>query len=108
VATLSKVEQSRVMQELQLKHRAELAEQAQRIKDAMLRRQEENLMSESAVQQMSKPCPRCLTAIARDGGCRHMTCTRCHFEFFWCCLRAFRDRDQERAHLQDPVCNRIQ
>ncbi len=34
----------------------------------------------------SRPCPRCLTPIQRNQGCRHMTC-RCGHEFCWHCLR---------------------
>jgi len=32
-----------------------------------------------------KPCPQCRTPIAKDDGCNHMTCQRCHYEFCWMC-----------------------
>ncbi|KAF0684998.1 Aste57867_23027 [Aphanomyces stellatus] len=30
-------------------------------------------------------CPNCTWAIEKNGGCKHMTCTRCSFEFCWYC-----------------------
>jgi ariadne-1 len=35
--------------------------------------------------------------IERNGGCMHMTC-RCGHEFFWCCLRAYRNESEAREH----------
>jgi hypothetical protein len=36
------------------------------------------------------------------------TCTQCQHEFFWCCSRSYRDKEQARAHLKDPECDKIQ
>ena len=33
----------------------------------------------------SKRCPKCRYIIEKDGGCNHMTCRKCSFEFHWCC-----------------------
>jgi hypothetical protein len=33
-----------------------------------------------------KKCPTCLTPIMKSGGCRHMTCTACAFQYCWFCL----------------------
>ncbi|KAH9111577.1 hypothetical protein LEN26_001931 [Aphanomyces euteiches] len=30
-------------------------------------------------------CPNCTWAIEKDGGCKHMTCSRCSYEFCWYC-----------------------
>ncbi|RQM20400.1 hypothetical protein B5M09_012109 [Aphanomyces astaci] len=30
-------------------------------------------------------CPNCTWAIEKTGGCKHMSCTRCSFEFCWYC-----------------------
>ena len=30
-----------------------------------------------------KPCPNCTVPIFKDGGCNHMHCTRCGYEFCW-------------------------
>jgi len=36
-----------------------------------------------------KSCPKCRAPIIRDGGCNHMTCGRCHYEFCWMCKRRY-------------------
>jgi hypothetical protein len=47
---------------------------------------------------VTKDCPQCSATIEKDGGCLHMTCVVCQHEFFWCCLRPYRDPDQAREH----------
>jgi hypothetical protein len=37
----------------------------------------------------TRVCPSCKSTIFRDGGCNHMTCTRCRFEFCWLCEGAW-------------------
>lgn len=37
----------------------------------------------------SKRCPRCRFVIEKDGGCSHMTCSRCSHEFHWCCGQSY-------------------
>ena len=32
-----------------------------------------------------KRCPNCYYIIEKDGGCNHMQCRKCSFEFYWCC-----------------------
>jgi hypothetical protein len=53
-----------------------------------------------------KRCPKCATPTEKNGGCFHMTCVQCRHEYFWCCLRAYRDQDEHRAHDQDRSCDR--
>jgi len=33
-----------------------------------------------------EPCPRCGVMISKNGGCEHMVCGRCKYEFCWLCL----------------------
>jgi len=34
----------------------------------------------------TKPCPACHVPICKNGGCSHMRCSRCNYEFCWFCL----------------------
>ncbi|KAK3739853.1 hypothetical protein QZH41_009099 [Actinostola sp. cb2023] len=36
-----------------------------------------------------KRCPRCQYPIEKDGGCPHMMCSKCQFDFCWICGGAF-------------------
>lgn len=49
-----------------------------------------------------KACPRCQTDIVKDGGCNHMTCTRCGGHICWVCMQMFADEDSGKgvyAHM---------
>ena len=46
------------------------------------------------LEAWTKKCPRCLVAIEKTGGCSHMTCKCCHFEFCWSCLHDFHDHSE--------------
>ena len=37
------------------------------------------------IKVMTKPCPKCRIPTERDGGCMHMECTRCNFQWCWLC-----------------------
>lgn len=34
----------------------------------------------------TRECPKCHATIEKDGGCNHMVCKRCRFDFCWVCL----------------------
>ncbi|KZZ97002.1 RING finger domain-containing protein [Ascosphaera apis ARSEF 7405] len=34
----------------------------------------------------TKECPRCQSTIEKNGGCNHMTCRKCKYEFCWMCM----------------------
>ena len=62
-------------------------------------------LSEQELTMNTRPCPKCGRRTYRDGGCRHMTCL-CGHEYFWCCLRAYRDPEQAREHRRDNECEK--
>jgi ariadne-1 len=37
----------------------------------------------------AKECPMCHSAIEKDGGCNHIVCKQCKFDFCWVCLTAW-------------------
>jgi hypothetical protein len=43
----------------------------------------DNAASEAEVRRIAQPCSRCGVLTYRDGGCPHMTCTRCGHHWNW-------------------------
>jgi hypothetical protein len=68
------------------------------------------LLSQSAQEQLSyehwskdkdtRKCPCCGEGLEKSGGCKHMTCFRCKYDFCWDCLCEW---SQHRGH--GGVCN---
>ena len=40
------------------------------------------------------PCPNCTIYIEKTGGCDHMTCKTCGYEFCWECLQSYRNHNE--------------
>eukprot|EP01113_Clastostelium_recurvatum_P026950 TRINITY_DN3240_c0_g1_i2.p1 TRINITY_DN3240_c0_g1~~TRINITY_DN3240_c0_g1_i2.p1 ORF type:complete len:524 (-),score=137.32 TRINITY_DN3240_c0_g1_i2:50-1435(-) len=38
----------------------------------------------------TKPCPKCQSSIEKNGGCNHMSCSRCKHQFCWLCLELYK------------------
>ncbi|WVO12476.1 hypothetical protein L204_100076 [Cryptococcus depauperatus] len=38
------------------------------------------------LQANTKECPKCGSTIEKSGGCNHMTCKKCKYEFCWVCM----------------------
>jgi hypothetical protein len=51
-----------------------------------------------------KLCPTCKTIIFKDGGCNHMTCSRCRQDFCWLCNRKF---TRSERYVQHAGCNQF-
>jgi len=46
-------------------------------------------------------CPKCNTSIEKNGGCNHMICRQCTYEFCWVCLREW------KGHSDYYSCSKI-
>ncbi len=47
------------------------------------------LESSEFIAANTKPCPKCAAATEKNGGCNHMTCRSCRFEWCWLCLKPY-------------------
>lgn len=43
------------------------------------------------------PCPQCSVPIRKAGGCSHMTCKKCAYEFCWTCEQNFQKHSTEQC-----------
>jgi len=50
----------------------------------------------------TKDCPRCSVPVEKNGGCNHMTCRNCGYEWCWLCLRPW------KGHNDYYTCNRFE
>lgn len=42
-------------------------------------------MNEIYKEIYTEKCPKCYIPISKNGGCMHMTCSTCKYEFCWMC-----------------------
>ncbi|CAD8050632.1 unnamed protein product [Paramecium sonneborni] len=40
-------------------------------------------------QEKIQRCPKCKIIVQKEGGCNHMTCKRCQYQFCWICRRKY-------------------
>lgn len=43
----------------------------------------------------TKPCPECYASIEKSGGCNHMRCFKCKYEFCWMCMGSWKKHATE-------------
>ena len=41
--------------------------------------------SQKAIEKFTKQCPNCNVPVEKRGGCNHMNCIMCHFDWHWNC-----------------------
>lgn len=51
------------------------------------------------IQSNTKDCPKCHAIIEKNGGCNHMSCTACSYQFCWLCLGAW------QSHTNNYRCD---
>ncbi|KAJ1964422.1 hypothetical protein GGI12_001439 [Dipsacomyces acuminosporus] len=54
------------------------------------------------IKAHTKECTKCKATIEKNGGCNHMTCRECHYEFCWVCMGPWSEHGQ--TYYQ---CNRF-
>ncbi|ORY95727.1 putative ariadne-1 protein-like protein [Syncephalastrum racemosum] len=72
-----------------------------RLAKAWLKKCEDDSETANWITTHTKDCPRCSSAIEKNGGCNHMLCRKCRHEFCWVCYESWYD------HNRTPhSCNR--
>ncbi|KAJ9081901.1 hypothetical protein DSO57_1010111 [Entomophthora muscae] len=56
---------------------------------AWLKKTQDDSETSNWILSNTKECPECHSAIEKNGGCRHMTCRKCKFEFCWICMEVW-------------------
>ncbi len=50
----------------------------------------------------TKGCPKCTVAVEKNGGCNHMTCRQCGYEWCWMCMKIW------KGHNDFYACQRYE
>ncbi|CAI2371010.1 unnamed protein product [Moneuplotes crassus] len=81
----------------------------EKVQTSYLRRMQEGVTGlikeldlKSYLNQMltANACPKCEEVIWKDGGCKHMMCKKCNYEFCWFCLGAY----PRYEHTEPMLC----
>lgn len=68
-----------------------------------IKRCEDDSETANWIEANTQSCPKCHALIEKNGGCNHMTCRKCRFEFCWICLG-----DWTSHNSANWVCNRYE
>lgn len=65
----------------------------------------DNEQAEALIATITMPCPKCKVRIEKDGGCDHMTCAQCQYEFCYQCSANYATilRHDNRRHKRSCV-----
>ncbi len=47
------------------------------------------------ISALTKDCPKCHVCIEKNGGCNHMQCSKCKYDFCWMCLGPWKSHGTE-------------
>lgn len=63
-----------------------------------------NKLSEAAIMQTTKPCPKCGVNIEKNEGCNHMKCTKCKTDYQWTnAIKDWREDGQSKPLKQQRM-----
>ena len=66
-----------------------------------LKKCEDDSETANWISANTKECPKCVSTIEKNGGCNHMTCRKCRYEFCWICSGPWSEHGSNWYH-----CNR--
>lgn len=66
-----------------------------------LKKSEDDSETSNWISANTKECPKCSSTIEKSGGCNHMTCRKCRYEFCWMCSGPWSEHGNNWYH-----CNR--
>lgn len=81
----SNIELFKLNLKTELQSKLKIFEEKQRQKQ-LLKDEEEN---QKWLNNNTKQCPQCKAPIYKNGGCNHMTCRNCKYEFCWICCAKY-------------------
>ncbi|ORY79475.1 hypothetical protein BCR37DRAFT_394195 [Protomyces lactucae-debilis] len=56
-----------------------------------LKKCEDDSETSNWISANTKECPKCTTTTEKNGGCNHMTCRKCKYEYCWVCMGTWAD-----------------
>ncbi|KAG1173739.1 hypothetical protein G6F70_005625 [Rhizopus microsporus] len=56
-----------------------------------LKKCEDDSETANWISANTKECPKCHSTIEKNGGCNHMTCRKCRYEFCWVCMGPWKE-----------------